>query len=349
MDQLIKEIFNNQLELQNHIGIENNAEVYEGKYNNNSKILNVLVKMISRNDIKQLEQVLIEVGFLKYLSGYKTSLKFINICYNIKLTPQYLILILEKPQGVPLSYFMNQDNIRNMKFTDYYHLIMVIMYRLLLAINYIHTKGVSHRNLNPDTIYVDYQDGLIENIKITDFGISCGKYISVKNDFNMDIIQSTNQTNQKIEKKTKKGKNIYNKICDTIDLEIDPPEKLSIPKLIQKIKRLSKNQTRDSIHLYLAKKTDIWSLGMLYWKLINKQNLNDNPLNQQFPKNYKTNHSWKTYKGYKEGSRFIQKIFSQVIEMMLSEIPERGKSDEILDKFIITNKYFEEKINNNDK
>ena len=36
-----------------------------------------------------------------------------------------------------------------------------------------------------------------QNIKITDFGISCGKYISVKNDFNMDIIQSTNQTNQK--------------------------------------------------------------------------------------------------------------------------------------------------------
>ena len=221
------------------------------------------------------------------------------------------------------------------------------MYRLLLAINYIHSKGVSHRNLNPDTIYVDYQDGLIENIKITDFGISCGKYISVKNDFNMDILQSINQIGKKTQKN--KSKNIYNKMCNAIDLEIDPPEKLSIPKLIQKIKGLSKNQTKESIHLYLAKKTDIWSLGMLYWKLINKENLNDNSLNLQFPKNYKTNHSWKTYKGYKEGSRFIQKIFNLVIEMMLSEIPERGKSDEILDKFIITNKYFEEQINNNNK
>ena len=88
---------------------------------------------------------------------------------------------------------------------------------------------------------------------------------------------------------------------------------------------------------------------MLYWKLINKQNLNDNPLNIQFPKNYKTNNSWKTYTGHKENSRFIQKIFNLVIEMMLSEIPERGKSDEVLDKFIITNKYYEEQINNNNK
>ena len=348
MDKLIKDLFNNQLELQNHLGIENNAEMYEGKYNNNSKILNVIVKMISRKDIKQLEQVLVEVGFLKYLSSYKSSIKFINVCYNIKLTPEYLILILEKPQGVPLSQFINQENIRNMKFKDYYNLIMVIMYRLLLAINYIHTKGVSHRNLNPETIYVDYQDGLIENIKITDFDISCGKYVSLKNDFNMNTNQSKTQKNSRNSRKNNK-KNIYNKICESIDLEIDPPEKLSIPKLIEKIKRLSKNQTKETINLYLAKKTDIWSLGMLYWKLINKENLNDNPLNLQFPKNYKINHSWKTYKGPKENSRFIQKIFNIVIEMMLSEIPERGKSDEVLDKFIITNKYYEEQINDNDK
>ena len=39
MDKIIKDLFNDQLDLENHLGVENNAEIYEGKYNNNSKIV----------------------------------------------------------------------------------------------------------------------------------------------------------------------------------------------------------------------------------------------------------------------------------------------------------------------
>jgi serine/threonine protein kinase len=49
---------------------------------------------------------------------------------------------------------------------QYNKLSCAIMFRLLLAINYIHEKGVAHRGLNPETIYIDYKDGLIESIKI---------------------------------------------------------------------------------------------------------------------------------------------------------------------------------------
>ena len=84
MNNFITKLFNNQLQLQNHLGYENNTEVFEAVYNNNSKSLDVIVKMVSRKDTPNFNQVLIEVGFLRYLSKFKTSLQYINICYDIK-------------------------------------------------------------------------------------------------------------------------------------------------------------------------------------------------------------------------------------------------------------------------
>jgi hypothetical protein len=37
MDKIITQLFNNQLQLNNHIGNINNTEVFEGTYNNKSK------------------------------------------------------------------------------------------------------------------------------------------------------------------------------------------------------------------------------------------------------------------------------------------------------------------------
>ena len=225
--------------------------------------------MISRKDIVNFEQVLIEVGFLRYLSKFKTSLEYINLCYNIKLTDDYLIVILERPKGVTLKYFLN--DIKNLPMKEYNKLVCVIMFRLLLAVNYIHDKGVAHRGLNPETIYIDYKDGLIESIKITDFAVSCGNYVSLSYD------NSNNQTNK-----------VYNKVCETLHLEINPPETLKISSLINKIKKLTKDQTRESIYLYLAKKADIWSLGILFWKLLNrnKATRKDDSRNKYIEQNY---------------------------------------------------------------
>ena len=331
MDTIITQLFNNQLKLDNRIGNINNTEVFEGTYNNNSKTFEVIVKMISKKDVKNFEEVLIEVGFLKYLSKFKTSSKYVSICYDIKLTKDYLIVILERPKGITLKQFLRL--IKSLPTTEYNKLVCIIMFRLLLAVNYIHDKGVAHRNLTPDSIYIDYVDGVVESIKITDFAISCGNYVLT----DLSTITLTNMAGPN---------NIYNKFCKTIKLDINAPETLKIDELVAKIKKLATDQTRESIYLYLAKKIDIWELGILFWKLLNHNSPTKNPLDLKFPKNYSSTSSWKEYKGH--SNRLMKKIFKIVITLMLSEIPERGKSYEILEKFVILNKYlYDEDDNNN--
>jgi hypothetical protein len=41
-------------------------------------------------------------------------------------------------------------------------------------------------------------------------------------------------------------------------------------------------------------------------------------------------------------SKLIKKIFESVIERMLSEIPKRAKSSDILENFVLVNKYYED-------
>jgi serine/threonine protein kinase len=215
------------------------------------------------------------------------------------------------------------------------------MFRLLLSINYIHSKGVAHRGLNPETIYIDYVDGLINDLKITDFAVSCGNY------------ESVNYENQKSKNKSKtlktSKKTIYNKVCETINLEINPPENFKLSSLISRIKQLAVDQTRESIYLYLAKKADIWALGILFWKLLNRKSLDQNPLDLKFPTNYSQNQMWKKNPisgeivnnfDNKDNLDIMGALFKIVIDLMLSKIPDRGKSDEILERFITTNKYY---------
>ena len=69
-----------------------------------------------------------------------------------------------------------------MEIGEYYRLILITIYKLLLALNYIHTKGVAHRGINPETIYITYDNisKSIIDLKFTDFSVSCGKYIELE-------------------------------------------------------------------------------------------------------------------------------------------------------------------------
>lgn len=318
--------FNNKLSLNNHIGFEHNSSVYQGIYNNNKRNLNVLVKVIPRKDTPNFSQLLLEIGFIKYLSKFVSSKKYISLCYNVKLTKDYLIIIQELPIGITLKQFIIK--IMNLSDGEYCRLICVLMYKLLIAINYIHVKGVAHRGLNPENIYVNYVNGEILDIKITDFTVSCGKYIGMS----YDSAKTNNSTNIHLD----------DYFCKTLDFLINPPENFNITELVARIKRLSKDQTRNGIYLYLAKKADIWALGILFWKLINRQATGGNPLNIQFPVDYQTNQSWKTFKGPKDSSKLMKKIFDSIVERMLSEIPKRAKSSDILENFVLVNKYYED-------
>lgn len=326
LQRIILGEFNNKLALNNHIGYEHNSTVYQGIYNNNKTNLTVLVKFIPRKDTPNFNQLLLEIGFIKYLSKFVSSKKYISVCYNVKLTKDYLIIVQELPIGMTLKKFISQ--IIGLEYSKYCRLICVLMYKLLIAINYIHVKGVAHRGLNPENIYVNYVNGKILDIKITDFAVSCGKYIGIS----YDSTKQNNHSNSRLD----------DYFCQTLDFLINPPEKFNISELVTRIKRLSKDQTRNSIYLYLAKKADIWALGILFWKLLNKQKTGDNPLDIQFPTNYQTVKSWKQFNGSAEASKLIKKIFESVIERMLSEIPKRAKSSDILENFVLVNKYYED-------
>jgi hypothetical protein len=122
---------------------------------------------------------------------------------------------------------------------------------------------------------------------------------------------------------------------------INPPEKFNIDKLIKQIQNISNDKSRETSYLYLAKKADIWSLGIIFWKLLN-YNGSQNPLELKFPVNYQTDKSWMTFNGMKTKDKLIPNIFKIVVSLMLSEIPNRGKSNEILENFIIINKYYDD-------
>lgn len=312
----ISEVFGSSLSLKNYLGEEKETKVYEAKYQKEE----VLLKVISKKNLKNFNQVMIEVGFIKYLSQYISSQKHIYRCLNLKLTDDFLYVVLEKPRGIPLQKLFQKP--LEIDWKEYQRLITMIMFRLLLGINYIHKKGVAHRGINPETIHVVYKDKLIEDCRLSDFAASCGKYIGYppKEDHKDDA---------------------YYKLCQTIDIgDQSPPENSKISSLVKKIKSLAKDQTRNSIYLYLAKKADIWALGILFWKLLNRKSLKDNPLELEFPSNYKKNHDWKKYQGHK--NKLLEDIHSLVVKMMLSEIPDRSKSHEILETFAIHYKYFEE-------
>lgn len=310
----INKIFGQTLRLKDYLGEEKETEVYNAVYLNND----VLLKIVSKNKLKNFNQILIEIGFVKYLSQYISSQKYIYGCKQMKLTEDKLYLIMDKPQGQTLNNLFK--NLKSVEWSHYYRLVTIVIFRLLLAINYIHKKGVAHRGINPETIYVSYKDGLIEDLRLSDFAASCGKYIGfpLKSD--------------------KKGP--YYKLCEIIDTGLlQPPENQNIDSLVDKIKKLSKDQTRNSIYLYLAKKADIWSLGILFWKLLNRKSLDKNPLDLEFPVNYQKNNSWKNYQGNK--NNLIQGVHDLVVKMMLNEIPNRAKSHEILETFGIYYKYFD--------
>lgn len=345
MEKIISDIYKNKLIITRDLGKIKNILIFEGLLiksglDNNKK---VIIKVIQRTNNNNFKNILMEVGFLKYLSKYSSSKKYIHLCYNAKLTKEFLIIVQEAPIGITLTEFIKE--IIKKDFEKYNKIVLVMMYKLLLAINYIHSKSVSHRDLNPNNIYIDYdsENNLIRDIKITDFRLSCGKYDEIS-EYQVNNITNINNT----KKKNSNISNIINnsnskyKFCDTVDMVVNPPERFSIDSLVKQIQSLIDNQTKESTYLYLAKKLDIWSLGILFWKLLNRKDISQNPLDLVFPSNYQKNKSWKKFNGHQDVNPLISKIFQVVVEKMLVNIPFRGKSNEILEEFIVINKYYDD-------
>ena len=48
----------------------------------------------------------------------------------------------------------------------------LVIYYLLEAIRYLHSRGIVHRDLKPENVLLELSQGRIRNIKIIDFGLS---------------------------------------------------------------------------------------------------------------------------------------------------------------------------------
>ena len=135
------------------------------------------MKIIKKNSKKiyKYDTVKDEVNILKNLS-HPNIIKF----YDFKETVSKLFIIMELAQGESLFELIsknnNNDDVNNILNNE--SKIYVIIKQLLLAINYLHSHNICHRDIKPQNILLQ-KKGDINNIKLIDFGLSVTNFQNI--------------------------------------------------------------------------------------------------------------------------------------------------------------------------
>lgn len=273
-----------------------------------------LVKFIPKTNSSH--ETILEIGFLKALSTFSTSYRYINTCHDFAVSPTYIIVIMNVFYGRDMVKIC--ETIKTFPELEYMDMVKQIMRHSLSALAYIHKRGVAHQNLNPYNLVISCPDGKnIKYLKLVDFGHSCGYYLA--------------------------NNKYLNKKCNLISNRTAklPPEFHEKEELIKKIKDIMKNNNTNNVELYMAKKDDIWVLGTIFWSLINRKQIGDNPLELNFPE---TNSLMDTLLHRNNYQNFIglpelKPLHTFVIDNILVPIKKRKSANEILNKFLLLDKY----------
>lgn len=304
--------FKSYYKLESFLGKGDNAYIYRCIHNNNI----YLIKFIPRTSDHQNK--LIEIGFMKALSLFPTSSRYINTCRDFSLSPKYIIVIMNVFRGKDIIQF--SESIRSYPEYEYTDIVKQILKQSLKAISYIHKRGVAHQNISPQNIVISCPDGkTINYLKLVNFGESCGYYYNANN-------------NKYLSKKCQLIVNRINKF---------PPEYYQKEKMVGEIKTLMKNKTPDSVELYMAKKDDVWVLGTLLWCIVNRREIGQNPLTINFPENKDMMEIFTNENNYQHfrGMESLKKIHQFIVNNMLVSIQNRKSANELLNKFLLMEKY----------
>lgn len=304
--------FKKPCHLDSYLGQGDNSYIYRG-INPEKKVY--LIKFVKKD--KNLNKNLMEIGFIRAISLFPDSSKYLNPCHDFTISPNYLIVIMDVFRGRDMATF--GPILANLNEYDYTEMVKQIIKFSLESIAYIHKRGVSHQNITPHSIVISCPDNKnIKRLKFVDFGNSCGYYLDPYN------------------------KRYLTQKCDYI-VKRDtafPPEYYQKDKLVTEISNLMKNNRRDTIEIYMAKKDDIWVLGTFFWCLANREEVGHNPFHKKFPetKDPVSLFNQNDYR-YFRGNQSLKKIHQYIINNILVPVHERKSANELLNKFLLLEKY----------
>ncbi|KAI3385159.1 hypothetical protein SNEBB_000040 [Seison nebaliae] len=114
-----------------------------------------------RHQMNDPKKILMEVNIMKELD-HPCIVKIIDV---FKISPK-LFIVLELVEGGEL--FDRVVQLGGIKETD----SKFLFYQMLLAIQYLHKRGISHRDLKPENILLKSPTTARTTVKVTDFGLS---------------------------------------------------------------------------------------------------------------------------------------------------------------------------------
>ena len=146
----------------NSLGMGQFGAVYQMKSKLNNQFYAVkFVKMPKDND----EQIKIQREKIIMLSISHQNI--VNL-YKTFYDNNYYYFVSEFVNGTNLENYVKDYQKNNPNQHIPQQLVISIFKQILYGLNYLHSKGILHRDIKPDNILIDKNN----NIKITDFGIS---------------------------------------------------------------------------------------------------------------------------------------------------------------------------------
>ena len=132
--QVNNNISNSEFKVDKYLGKGTYGDIYRGINKGNKKYYVIKVIDNSANNVNDINRVITEIGFLKLLSLFPVSKKFINPCYDFGINDNEIITIFPALYGKSMKTVL--ESMVLLDSNQYYQLAKLIMKRLLQGIDF---------------------------------------------------------------------------------------------------------------------------------------------------------------------------------------------------------------------